>query len=157
MHTTLPLDSSPSCHLYITVAVPPVPNLTTLRSHIFFLLPLLFTHLSCFSQLLYLHSWNPLVGCVYKNILLTFTPFRLFTQLLASFCHVVTNLFCVFCLFRFAPSVCAVRVVEPLNLGSPGMPSGHMTSPCVMTVPNYLLKVGVKYVYSFTLCNVVVK
>lgn len=28
MHTTLPLDSSPSCHLYITVAVPPVPNQT---------------------------------------------------------------------------------------------------------------------------------
>lgn len=39
-----------------------------------------------------------------------------------------------------APSVCVVRVVEPLNLGSPRMPSGHMTSPCVMTVPNSLLK-----------------
>lgn len=37
--------------------------------------------------------------------------------------------------------MCAVKVVEPLNLGSPGMPSGHMTSPCVMTVPNSLLKV----------------
>lgn len=42
--------------------------------------------------------------------------------------------------------MCAVRVVEPLNLGSPGMPSGHMTSPCVMTVPNSLLKVSDKHV-----------
>lgn len=48
----------------------------------------------------------------------------------------------VFFLFRFAQSVYGVRVVEPLNLGSPGMPSGHMTSPCVMTVPNSLLKVS---------------
>lgn len=40
----------------------------------------------------------------------------------------------------------AVRVVEPLNLGSPGMPSGHMTSPCVTTVPNSLLKVSDKHV-----------
>lgn len=42
--------------------------------------------------------------------------------------------------------MCAVRVVEPLNPGSPGMPSGHMTSPCVMTVPNSLLKVSNKHV-----------
>lgn len=40
--------------------------------------------------------------------------------------------------------MCAARVVEPLNLGSPGMPSGLMTSPCVMTVPNCLLKVSNK-------------
>lgn len=40
----------------------------------------------------------------------------------------------------FAPSVCAVRVVEPPNLGSPGMPNGHMISPCATTVPNFLLK-----------------
>lgn len=45
-------------------------------------------------------------------------------------------------LFRFATDVCVVRVVEPLNPGSPGMPSGHMTSPCVMIVPNYLVKVS---------------
>ena len=74
----------------------------------------------------------------YHSHSVTFTP-----QLLASFCHIVTNFFVV---FRFAPSVCAVRVVEPLNLGSPGMPSGHMTSPCVMTVPNSLLKVSDKHV-----------
>lgn len=36
----------------------------------------------------------------------------------------------------FAPSVCAVRVVEPPNQERPGMPSGHMISLCVMTVPN---------------------
>lgn len=40
--------------------------------------------------------------------------------------------------------MCAVRVVEPLNPGSPGMPSGLMTSPCVMTVPNCLQKVSNK-------------
>lgn len=40
--------------------------------------------------------------------------------------------------------MCAVRVVEPLNPGSPGMPSGLMTSPCVTTVPNCLLKVSNK-------------
>lgn len=38
--------------------------------------------------------------------------------------------------------MCGVSVVEPLNQGSPGMPSGHMTSPCVMTVPNFLLNVS---------------
>lgn len=36
----------------------------------------------------------------------------------------------------FAPSVCAVRAVEPPNQGRPGMLSGHMISLCVMTVPN---------------------
>lgn len=46
--------------------------------------------------------------------------------------------------FRFAQSVSAVRVVEPLNLGNPGMPNGHMTSLCAMTVPNCLQKVGKK-------------
>lgn len=35
----------------------------------------------------------------------------------------------------------AVRVAEPRNLGSPGMPSGQMISPCVTTVPSYFLKV----------------
>lgn len=48
----------------------------------------------------------------------------------------------MFFLVRFAPSVCAARVVEPLNLGNPGMPSGLMISPCVMTVPNSLQKVS---------------
>lgn len=42
----------------------------------------------------------------------------------------------------------AVRVVEPLNLGNPGMPSGHKTSPCVMTVPNSLQKVSGNYMAS---------
>lgn len=38
--------------------------------------------------------------------------------------------------------MCVVKVVEPLNQGSPGMPNGHMTFLCVMTVPNFLLSVS---------------
>lgn len=77
----------------------------------------------------------------YSSHSVTFTP-----HLLSKFLPCSHQLVCVFVVFRFAPSVCAVRVVEPLNLGSPGMPSGHMTSPCVMTVPNSLLKVSGKHV-----------
>lgn len=40
----------------------------------------------------------------------------------------------------FVLSVFAVKVVEPPNQERLGMPSGHMTSPCVMTVPNVLQK-----------------
>lgn len=43
---------------------------------------------------------------------------------------------------RFAQNVFAARVAEPQNRESPGMPSGRMTFPCVMTVPNCLLKVS---------------
>lgn len=56
--------------------------------------------------------------------------------------------------------MCAVRVVGPLNLGNPGMPSGHMTSPCVMTVPNSLQKVNekpseiIRYGTTLTLCDI---
>ncbi len=137
-HSSLRLLStlSPLCNC-LTSAWP-----LALLSQIFLLPLLLFTRLSCFSRQCYLHSWDPLAGSFYENISLTFTPFLLFTQPLASFCHVLATLFTRSSFFRFAPSVCAVRVVEPLNLGSPGMPSGHMTSPCVTTVPNSLLKVS---------------
>lgn len=43
----------------------------------------------------------------------------------------------------------AARVVEPQSLESPGMPSGHTTFPCVMTVPNCLLKVNCTFLISF--------
>lgn len=46
--------------------------------------------------------------------------------------------------------MCGVSVVGPLNQGSPGMPSGHMTSPCVMTVPNFLLNVSVEHAGLFS-------
>lgn len=137
---------SPLCNCNCNSFTSAWPNSNITLTHFFLLL---FTHLSCFSWLCYKHSWDPLAGSVYKNILLTFTPFRLFIQLLASLCHVVTT-FCFMCsvFSRFAPSVCAVRVVEPLNPGSPGTLSGRMTSPCVMTVPNSLLKVCEKQVES---------
>lgn len=48
----------------------------------------------------------------------------------------------------------AVRVVELLNLGSPGMRSGHMTSLCVMTVPNCLLKVNDTHFTILTMADV---
>lgn len=48
-------------------------------------------------------------------------------------------------LHRFVPSVSAVKVVGPQNQERLGMPNGHMTSPCVMTVPKALLKVGINH------------
>lgn len=91
------------------------------------------------------HITSPFVHThSYETISILIMSLSHHPRLLNCFC---TSFMCSF-FYRCAPNVCVVRVVEPLNLGSPGMPSGHMTSPCVMTVPNSLLKVSNKHIES---------
>lgn len=85
-------------------------------------------------------TW-PCIACVYqKYFSLIMAPLcTLWLHILLKRCGLLWGFF--FPSLRFVPSVCAVRVVEPPNLGSPGMPSGHMISPRVTTVPSCFLKV----------------
>lgn len=91
--------------LYTSSTLSPLCNLPQLHhcltklshyAHTFFYWPLLlFAHFSSFSWLCYLHSWDPLTGSVYENILLLsqchFHTIYSLNNCSQAFCHVVTT------------------------------------------------------------------